>query len=96
VAEDGVQAVAVASAIRAVLEGHLARENEQLLPLLARTPYVSLADLVGGTDALVGPLPVQPAAVRSPGSGAGQRDGRTSRTPWAPRSASTITCDRNG
>jgi hypothetical protein len=63
VAEDGVQAVAAASAIRAVLEGHLARENEQLLPLLARSPYVSLADLVGGTDALVGPLPEQPAAV---------------------------------
>lgn len=49
-AEDGVHAVAAASALLVMLETHLKKENEQLLPLLARSPYVSLADLVSGTD----------------------------------------------
>jgi hypothetical protein len=52
-AENGVQAVAAASALLVMLESHLKKENEQLLPLLARSPYVSLADLVDGLDALV-------------------------------------------
>lgn len=53
-ADDGVHAVAAASALVVMLESHLRKENEQLLPLLARSPYVSLADLLAGLRELAG------------------------------------------
>ena len=53
-ASDPVRAVAAASALLVVLESHLDKENTQLLPLLARSPYVSLADQVAGRVELAG------------------------------------------
>jgi hypothetical protein len=53
-ATDPVRAVAVAGALEAVVAGHIAKENEQLLPLLVRSPYIALAESLDGLDALVG------------------------------------------
>ena len=49
-----VRAVAVAGALEAVVVGHLAKENEQLLPLLVRSPYIALEDALRGLQELVG------------------------------------------
>ncbi|MFC5179342.1 DUF2249 domain-containing protein [Nocardioides taihuensis] len=50
----GARAVAVAAALRAVFEVHLAKENDLVLPLLLSTPGVSVADLLGGMHELLG------------------------------------------
>ncbi len=56
---DPVRAIALAGALEAVVAGHLAKEDEQLLPLLVRSPYIALADALDGLAHLVGgePLP---------------------------------------
>ena len=57
---DPVRAVALAGALEAVVAGHLAKEDEQLLPLLVRSPYIALAEALAGLgQLLVGgqPLP---------------------------------------
>jgi uncharacterized protein (DUF2249 family) len=51
---DAVDAAAVARALRAVFEVHLAKENDQVLPLLVGAPDVSVADLLGGMHELLG------------------------------------------
>lgn len=51
---DPVRAVALAGALEAVVAGHLAKENEQLLPLLVRSPYISLAEALDGLEQLFG------------------------------------------
>lgn len=43
-----VTAAAAAAALRSVVEGHLAKETDQLVPALAVAPEVALADLLGG------------------------------------------------
>ena len=48
-----VRAVALAGALEAVVAGHLAKENQQLLPLLVHSPYIALAEAVRGLDTLV-------------------------------------------
>lgn len=53
-APDPVRAVAAASALQAVLDTHLRKENEQLLPMLADSPYVSLERAIEGLHELVG------------------------------------------
>ncbi|QIK74276.1 DUF2249 domain-containing protein [Nocardioides piscis] len=53
-AADPVRAAATATALRAVFDSHLTKENELLVPLLARTPDVSLHDLLGGMHELLG------------------------------------------
>ncbi|MGH3331936.1 MAG: hemerythrin domain-containing protein [Nocardioidaceae bacterium] len=53
-AEEPVRAAAAANALAHVFSSHLAKENEQLLPLLTRSPHVSLADLLDGMHDLVG------------------------------------------
>lgn len=53
-APDPVLAVAAAAGLLVMLETHLKKESEQLLPLLARSPYVSLADVVAGIHELAG------------------------------------------
>ncbi len=49
-----VEATATAAALHAVFESHLAKENDIVLPLLLRTPGVSVADLLGGMHEVLG------------------------------------------
>ncbi len=53
-ATDGVRAAGTAAALRTLFETHLAKENDQLLPLLARAPSVDLAGLLHGMHDLLG------------------------------------------
>jgi uncharacterized protein (DUF2249 family)/iron-sulfur cluster repair protein YtfE (RIC family) len=49
-----VRAAANAQALQSLFESHLVKENEQILPLLAESSEVSLAELLGGMHALLG------------------------------------------
>ena len=49
-----VAAAAEARALAVTFESHLAKENEQVLPLLASTPEVSLSDALAGMHELLG------------------------------------------
>lgn len=51
---DPVSAAETARALRVLFESHLAKENEQILPLLAADPQVSLAGLLSGMHELLG------------------------------------------
>jgi len=53
-APDAVAAVALASAIRALFESHLHKENDLLIPALVEAPEVSLAGLLAGMHELLG------------------------------------------
>jgi iron-sulfur cluster repair protein YtfE (RIC family) len=53
-AGDGLEAVATASAILALFEAHLWKENELLIPALVADPNVSLGELLSGLHELVG------------------------------------------
>lgn len=53
-ATEPVRAVALAGALEAVVAGHMAKEDEQLLPLLVHSPYIALEDALRGLSALVG------------------------------------------
>jgi iron-sulfur cluster repair protein YtfE (RIC family) len=51
---DAVGAACAASAILALFESHLHKENDLLIPALVADPSVSLAELLGGMHELVG------------------------------------------
>jgi len=51
---DGVEAATTASAIQALFESHLSKENDLLVPALVADPRVSLGELLGGMHELVG------------------------------------------
>ncbi|TDO44183.1 uncharacterized protein (DUF2249 family) [Kribbella sp. VKM Ac-2571] len=53
-AADLVRAAASATALHAVFDSHLAKENDLVLPLLAASPGVSVAELLGGLHELLG------------------------------------------
>lgn len=53
-APDAVRAAAAARALEVLFGAHLAKENEQVLPLLTAAPDVSVADLLGGMHELLG------------------------------------------
>ncbi|HET8562173.1 MAG TPA: DUF2249 domain-containing protein [Marmoricola sp.] len=53
-ADDGVRAAAAAKALQVLFSTHLVKENEQILPVLASAPEVSLAGLLGGMHELLG------------------------------------------
>ncbi|WP_110183178.1 DUF2249 domain-containing protein [Nocardioides solisilvae] len=53
-ADDPVGAAVAAASLRTLFEVHLAKENEQVLPLLLGTPGVSVAALLGGMHELLG------------------------------------------
>lgn len=53
-ATDPVTSAALARALRELFEAHLAKENDQVLPLLVSSPAVSVADLLGGMHELLG------------------------------------------
>jgi uncharacterized protein (DUF2249 family) len=49
-----VRAAAQAQALLSLFESHLVKENEQILPLLAESGDVSLAEILGGMHELLG------------------------------------------
>jgi hypothetical protein len=53
-AADPIAAVSGASAILALFESHLAKENDRLIPALLALPGVSLGELLAGMHELVG------------------------------------------
>ena len=54
VAADGVESVAISSAILALFESHLSKENDLLIPVLVADPNVALGALLGGMHELLG------------------------------------------
>jgi hemerythrin-like domain-containing protein len=62
-ATDPVRAVATVGALEAVVSAHLAKEDDELLPLLVHSPYIALADALQGLEELVG---LERSASRSP------------------------------
>lgn len=52
--EDPVRAGALAKALQVTFDTHLAKENEQVLPLLVSAPDVSVAELLAGMHELLG------------------------------------------
>lgn len=53
-APDGVRAAAAGRALAALFEVHLAKENDQVLPLLVAAPDVSVAELLSGMHEVLG------------------------------------------
>ncbi|MEO8207609.1 MAG: hemerythrin domain-containing protein [Chloroflexota bacterium] len=53
-ASDGIAMATTASAILALFESHLSKENDLLVPALLARPDISLATLLGGMHELVG------------------------------------------
>lgn len=53
-AHEAVSAAEIARALRVLFETHLAKENDQILPLLVAAPDVSVATLLGGMHELLG------------------------------------------
>jgi len=53
-ASDAIQAVALSSAIMALFDSHLHKENDLLVPALMTDASVSLSDLLGGMHELLG------------------------------------------
>src|SRR5664280_717473 len=51
---DAIEAVGIASAILALFESHLSKENDLLLPALVADPGVSLGALLGGMHEILG------------------------------------------
>ncbi|WP_107766635.1 DUF2249 domain-containing protein [Nocardioides terrigena] len=51
---EAVTAAGLARALRELFEAHLAKENDQVLPLLVASPDVSVAELLGGLRELLG------------------------------------------
>jgi len=56
-AADLLHAAASAAALRAVFDSHLSKENDLVVPLLARTPGVSLHQVLSGMHELLGDAP---------------------------------------
>jgi iron-sulfur cluster repair protein YtfE (RIC family) len=54
VAVDPVEIVAISSAVLALFESHLAKENDRLIPALVARDDISLGDLLAGMHELVG------------------------------------------
>lgn len=53
-ADGPVPAAAAARALQALFDSHLAKENDQVLPLLVASAEVSIADLLAGMHELLG------------------------------------------
>jgi iron-sulfur cluster repair protein YtfE (RIC family) len=51
---DAIEAVGSATAIQALFESHLSKENDLLLPALMADPSVSLGELLGGMHEILG------------------------------------------
>jgi iron-sulfur cluster repair protein YtfE (RIC family) len=66
-----VAAAAAARALRAVVAGHLTKENDLVVPLLVATDTVSLAGLLDGMHEILGADKATPAAGAGGGCGCG-------------------------
>ena len=66
-----VRAAANAQALRTLFDSHLVKENEQILPLLAESSEVSLADILGGMHELLGGHDHAESAQAAPEGGCG-------------------------
>jgi len=66
-----VRAAASAQALRSLFESHLVKENEQILPLLATSSEVSLAELLDGMHDLLGSNDVDTNAASNVEGGCG-------------------------
>jgi len=66
-----VRAAASAQALRSLFGSHLVKENEQILPLLAESSEVSLAEVLGGMHDLLGSHEDPESAVPNAGGGCG-------------------------
>ncbi len=60
-ATDAIQAVGLSSAILALFDSHLTKENELLIPALVADERVSLVELLGGMHELLGEHQLDPA-----------------------------------
>jgi len=70
-----VRAAASAQALRILFDSHLVKENEQILPLLAGSGEVSLADILGGMHELLGGHDHDESAVTESKGGCGGQCG---------------------
>jgi uncharacterized protein (DUF2249 family) len=68
-ASTAVEAAAAARALVVVFDSHLAKENELVLPLLAASPDISVADLLDGMHELLGAPAAGAAAAETGGCG---------------------------
>jgi iron-sulfur cluster repair protein YtfE (RIC family) len=74
-AAEGIEAVAGASAIQALFESHLSKENDLLLPALMADPSVLLGELLGRMHEILGQVPQE--VIHAGGTGASRaEDGR--------------------
>ncbi len=71
-AADGIEAVGSASAIQALFESHLSKENDLLLPALLADPSVSLGALLDGMHEILGQ--VSQEIIRAGETGASRPD----------------------
>jgi hypothetical protein len=53
-ASDAVQAVGLSSAILALFDSHLSKENDLLIPALVADEHANLVELLGGMHELLG------------------------------------------
>ncbi len=67
-----VRAAANAQALRSLFESHLVKENEQILPLLAESSEVSLAEVLDGMHDLLGGNDAETAASNAEGGCGGE------------------------
>jgi uncharacterized protein (DUF2249 family) len=76
-ADTPVRAAALGTALRVLFESHLAKENDQIMPLLAGLPGVSVADALDGMHTLIGEQHEQPreAGAQSPEAGPAEAHG---------------------
>jgi uncharacterized protein (DUF2249 family) len=68
---DAVRAASTAIALRTVFESHLAKENDLIIPLLLRTPGVSVAGLLDGMHEVLGEEPRDEHEAEHEGGGCG-------------------------
>lgn len=69
---DPVRAAAAGFALQALFEAHLAKENDLVLPVVAADPAVSLAEILTGMHALLGPTGSPDTAPHGHGHEGGQ------------------------
>jgi uncharacterized protein (DUF2249 family)/iron-sulfur cluster repair protein YtfE (RIC family) len=75
-ADTPVRAAALGTALRVLLESHLTKENELVLPLVAQRPGVSLADALQGMHELLDPHPGHGSEGPATAAAAGADPGR--------------------
>lgn len=73
-ADDPVTAAGAGTALQQIFDSHVTKENDQLLPLLAEAPGVSLADLLGAMHAALEQETEAADGAHAPACGCGEHD----------------------